>query len=308
MPNPVELKGIISPLITPFLADAKTVNVESVVALVEHQVQLGVHALFVAGTTGESMSLDDEQWRRLLQAVTATVAGRIPVIVGVSMPSTAGAVRRAGWAAELGANYVTATIPYYFLPSQQDIVRHYRSIEDATPLPLVVYNIPHLTKVSIALATYLELARSPRMVALKDSSGDITALRRLKWALAERGREDIRLFMGTDLMIDAIVVMGAHGVVPSLANLAPHVLVGAWDAAVAGDWPTCWRLLERAALLTRIYQVHPSGAEAGTVAGLKAALAQIGIDCGPPALPTMPLDEAGQNVVKTILHDGGLAV
>jgi len=307
MPNPVDLKGIVSPLITPFLADAETVNVEATVALVEYQVQRGVHALFVAGTTGESFALDDEQWRRLLRTVTATVAGRIPVIVGVSMPGTAGAARRAGWAAELGADYVTATIPYYFLTSQQDIVRHYRAIEDATSLPLVVYNIPHLTKISIAPATYLELAQSPRMVALKDSSGDITALRRLKWALAERGREDIRLLMGTDLMIDAIVTMGAHGVVPSLANLAPHVLVSAWDTAAAGDWATCRRLLEQAAHLTRVYQVHPSGAEAGTVAGLKTALAQIGIDCGAPARPSVPLDEAGQAAVKTILQGGGLA-
>jgi 4-hydroxy-tetrahydrodipicolinate synthase len=171
---------------------------------------------------------------------------------------------------------------------------------------LVLYNIPHLTKTPIAPETVLQLARSPRIIGIKDSSGDITAARRLLLALRQAGRADMKLLLGTDILIDVTLVMGAHGVVPSLANLAPAVLVAAWDAAAAGNWAESSVHLERANRLTRLYQVNQQKMEGGIIPGLKGALAMIGINCGPPAAPMPALDAAQRQQVEAILRDEGV--
>lgn len=300
------LGGIVTPLITPFEQDGSTVNEQAVRALVEHQVGHGIHALFAAGTTGEVAALDDVQWRRLIRATAEAVNRRIPLIAGVSAPTTGGAVIRARQAAELGATVVTATTPYYYHLNQQEIISHYQALLDATPLPLVLYNIPHLTKSPIAPETVLQLAGSPRIIAIKDSSGDITAARRLLLALRQAGRADMSLLLGTDILIDVTLVMGAQGVVPSLANVAPAVLVAAWEAAATGNWAESSLHLERANRLTRLYQVNQQKMEGGIIPGLKGALSIIGIDCGPPAAPMPALDAAQRQQVEAILREEGV--
>jgi 4-hydroxy-tetrahydrodipicolinate synthase len=298
--------GIITPLVTPFEQDGVTVSERAIYDLVEYQVKHGVHALFAAGTTGESAALDDSQWQRLINATVQAARQRAPVIAGVSTPTTGGAIKRARQAAGLGAAAITATTPYYFPPSQPDIIRHYRAILDATPLPLVIYNIPHLTKVPIKHETYLELARLPQITGIKDSAGDVTAFRRLLLGLREQGRDDLSLLMGTDILIDVIMLLGAHGVVPSLGNVAPGVLVAAWEAARTGNWAESRTHLEKAIRLTQLYQVNKNGLEGGLIAGLKCALSLLGIECGPPAAPMRALDASECRQIEAILREAGL--
>lgn len=303
--QPSELFGIVPPLVTPFAPDGHTVSERGVHALVDYVIGQGVHGLFVAGTTGEVAALDDNQWQRLVRYAVEACRGRVPVLAGTIAPATAQAAARARWAAELGADAVVATIPYYYPPSPREIVAHYRAIVQATSLPVVLYNIPQLTKVSMNTELYQQLADLPRVVGLKDSSGNITEFRKAALALRANGR-DFRLLLGSDHLTDVAVLIGGQGTVPSLANLAARDLVAAYQAAVAGDWPTSVYHQQRALPLTAIYDICPDGHQTGIIVGLKCALNLLGIEVGPPAAPMQPLDAEQTRRVEEILQASGL--
>lgn len=299
------LFGIVPPLVTPFLPDGYTVSESGVHNLVDFVLAQGVHGLFVAGTTGEVAALDDAQWQRLVRFAVEACGGRAPVLAGAIAPSTAQAAARARWAAELGADAVVATVPYYYPPSPREIVAHYRAIAQATPLPLVIYNIPQLTKVGMTSEIYWQLARLPQVIGLKDSSGNITEFRRAVIRL-RANRDDFKLLLGSDHLTDVAILIGGHGTVPSLGNLAGRHLVAAYEAAVAGDWATSVAHQERALPITQIYEVCPDGPQTGIIVGLKCALNLLGIEVGPPAAPMHPLDDSQMRAVERILKDNGM--
>lgn len=303
---PSALHGIVPPMVTPFEADGVTVSLTGTRCLVEHLVAQHVHGLFVAGTTGEAPALDTEQWARLVGETAAAVNGRVPLLAGVSAPTTSAAVQRARLATELGADALVATVPYYFSPSQRDIVAHYQAIAAASPLPLVLYDIPSITKVGIAQATYLELARLPSVIGFKDSSGDLHAARRTIWALEDAGRP-LRALLGTDALTDLAILAGAHGTVPSLGNVAPGLLVAGYQAAVSGRWQESAAIQRQVQQLTAIYTVgRDMMPVAGMLAGTKCALDLLGVPCGPPAAPLRPLDEEERSAVAAILKAADL--
>jgi len=299
------LRGIIVPTVTPFEDDGCTVSARGVHQLIDFLVQQGVHGIFVAGTTGEAAALDDTQWRRLVQAAAQALRGRVPLLAGVIAPATALAAAKARWAADLGADVVVATTPYYYLPSQREVVAHFQAIARATPLPVLLYNIPQNTKVHITLPTCMELAGLERIVGLKDSSGNVTEFRKGVLALRAGGR-DFRMFLGTDHLTDVAVLVGAQGTVPSLGNVAGRELVAAFETAVAGDWTRSARHQERVAALTRIYEVRGGIHQTGIIVGLKCALTLLGITAGPPAPPVLPPTSEEIRQVETILQEGGL--
>lgn len=180
--------GIVPPLVTPLQDDGKTVSERGVHQLIERLIGQGVHGVFVGGTTGEVWALDDEQWSRLVRFAVAVCQGRVPLYVGVSHVSTAGAVARARRAEELGADLIVSLAPYYVPASHTDIVRHFRALSNATGLPIVVYQYPGIVKTTIALGTFTELAGIPRVVALKDSLCDVTEFGHHRHARAKLGR------------------------------------------------------------------------------------------------------------------------
>jgi len=299
------LGGIVVPMVTPFEDDGITVSEGGLEQLVDFLVEQGVHGIFVAGTTGEAAALDDTQWRRLVQAAHRAVRGRLPLLAGVIAPTTALAAARARWAADLGADVVVATTPYYYLPSPREIVAHFREIARATTLPVLLYNIPQNTKVHLTLDTCLELAGLEGIVGLKDSAGNVTEFRKAVLALRRAGR-DFRMFLGTDHLTDVAVLVGAHGTVPSLGNVAGRELVAAYEAAVAGDWTSSTRHQERAAALARIYDVGREIHQTGIIVGLKCALNLMGIKVGPPARPMLPASAEEIRHVEEVLRQGGL--
>ena len=142
--------------------------------LVERLVNDGVHGVFVAGTTGEVWALDDDAVVAPGALRREALHGRVPLYAGVSHPSTAGAVARARLAEELGADVVVSLAPYYIPPGQADIVRHFQALANATALPIIVYQYPGIVKTSISLDTYVELAKIPGVVGVKDSLADVT--------------------------------------------------------------------------------------------------------------------------------------
>ncbi len=299
------LRGIIPPMVTPFEPDGQTVSEQGAHALVDFVIEQGAHGIFVAGTTGESAALNDVQWQRLVRFTVAATNKRVPVLAGVTAPTTALTTVRARWAAEAGADVVVSTIPYYYPPSQREIVDHFHAIAQATTLPVLLYNIPQTTKIGITLDSYLQLARHPQIVGLKDSAGNVTEFRKALLALRADGR-DFRMFFGTDQLTDVAVLIGAQGTVPSLGNIAARDLGAAYDAAIAGDWATSAAHQQRAIALTRIYDVSRDAHQTGIIVGLKCALNLMGIPVGPPAAPMRALNADETRQVAEILRAHGL--
>ncbi len=300
------LRGIVVPMVTPLRDDAQTVHEAGVHQLVNRLIAQGVHGIFVGGTTGEVWALDDEQWSRLVRFASEAVQGRTPLYVGVSHHSTAAAVARARLAERLGADVVVALLPYYIPSSQADIVRHFQALAAATTLPIVVYQYPGITKSSITLATYVELAKIPGIVGVKDSLTDATEFHHMVLTL-RAGGQDFRLFLGSDVLTSVAVLMGAQGTVTSLGNVAAPYLVDAYEAAVSGDWERSATAQAKASAMKAIYNVLPSEVFFdGFLAGLKCALNVLGVEAGPPAAPlrSCTRDEARQ--MASILRSGGL--
>ncbi len=300
-----KLRGIVVPAVTPFEDDGCTVSEGGVHQLVDFLVGQGVHGIFVAGTTGEAAALDDLQWRRLVRAAADALQGRLPLLAGVIAPTTALAAARARQAADLGADVVVATAPYYYLPSPRELVAHFHAIVRATSLPVLLYNIPQNTKVPLTLETCMELARLDTIVGLKDSAGDVTQFRKAVLALRAGGR-DFRMLLGTDHLTDVAVLVGAQGTVPPLANVAGRDLVEAFEAALAGDWGRAAHHQARVAALARIYEIRGEVHQTGIIVGLKCALTVLGVPVGPPAPPVAPPTREELRRVEVLLREGGL--
>ena len=300
------IKGVVVPMVTPLRADGVTVHETGVHQLVERLVTQGVHGVFVGGTTGEVWALDDEQWSRLVRFAKEALAGRVPLYVGVSHPSTAGAVARARLAEQLGADVLVSLAPYYIPPGQADIVRHFRALADASALPIIIYQYPGIVKASISLATYVELAKISGIVGVKDSLADVTEFHHMILTLRGDG-QDFRLFLGTDVLGNAAVMMGAQGLVPSLSNVAAPYIVGAYEAALAGDWERSRTIQAKASAMKAIYRVvSGDGPFDGFLAGLKGALTLLGVEAGPPAAPLRACTAAEAEALADILQRGGL--
>lgn len=301
-----QIKGVVCPIITPFQSDGATVHERGVHQLVERLIGQGVHGIFPGGTTGEVWALDDEQWSRLVRFCVEAVRGRVPVYAGVSQPGTAGAVARAKLAERLGADIVVSLAPYYAPPSQRDIVRHFQALASATALPVVIYQFPGIVKVSIALPTYAELAQIPNVVGVKDSLADVTEFRHMLNLLRGDG-QDFRMFMGSDILADCVVLMGGQGVVPSISNVVGGWLVVAFESAVGGEWARSRGILSRVADLKAMYHITATGSIFdGLIASLKGALELMGVESGPPAAPIARLNAEQMKALETLLRTSGV--
>lgn len=201
--------------------------------LVELQIAHGVHGLWVLGTSGEFASLTRDERAAICTTAVEQTNGRVPVIVNVSEASTRGAIACARDAALAGADAIAATPPYYYPHSQDELLTHYRRLRTAVDLPLFLYNIPQTVKVPIALATAGQLAEEGTAAGIKDSQNDFEWFRQLTAFLAGSGI-DFHAFAGTRSLIDAALLAGAAGAIPSIANAFPWLAVEAYDATVAG--------------------------------------------------------------------------
>ena len=191
-------------MVTP-LIDNNTLDRDGTVRLVEHMIAGGVHGIFILGTTGEAQSLAYHLRYELTELVCSAVAGRVPVLVGVTDTSLEESLRLAHKAAECGAAAVVAAPPYYFAPSQPELTMYYKALADALPLPLCLYNMPVHVKVSLEPATVKELAGHPNIIGLKDSSSNMVYFQTLLYELSDR--PDFALFMGPEQLTAESVML-----------------------------------------------------------------------------------------------------
>ena len=229
MPLTQPLRGIVPPMVTP-LVDRDTLDVDGLQRLVEHIVGADPGGLFILGTTGEGPSLSYHLRRELIQRVCEMVAGRVPVLVGVTDTAFVESVNVAEDAAEAGADAVVLSAPYYFAPAQEDLWQYVRAIASEMPLPLFLYNMPSHTKVAFSLDTVRRAMELPNVVGVKDSSGDMIYFDQLRQLIADR--EDFSLLIGPEELLAEAVLLGAHGGVNGGANIWPGLYVELYRAAI----------------------------------------------------------------------------
>jgi 4-hydroxy-tetrahydrodipicolinate synthase len=207
---------VITAMVTPFDDELK-IDFKAVDRLVEHLITSGTHAIVVAGTTGESPTLDDAEKSDLLQAVIAAAKGRVKVIMGTGNNSTSKSVKWSKEAERLGADGLLVVAPYYNKPSQDGLVRHFEEVAKATRLPIFVYNIPGRTGININADTMLRIIeQSPTIHALKDSTGNIDQ----SAEIAGCARADFRIYSGDDYLTLPFLSVGASGIV----SVASHIV------------------------------------------------------------------------------------
>lgn len=264
-----QFTGIFTPLISP-VGNHGGPDMASLRRLVSFQADAGVHGFWTMGTSSEFTAFDVAERASMVETVVEAAAGR-PVIANVSDASTRQAVRHARAAASAGAWAVAATPPYYFPHSQDEVAAHFRVLRDAVDVPLFVYNIPQTVRVRVELRTLFALMSDATVAGMKDSQNDLEYMRQVAMRSSELGL-DFALFAGTRYLIDAAILVGAAGAIPSIANAFPGLCVDAYGRARAGDFAGAASVCRRLASLENVADLVQSGSRNAAILGLIKAL------------------------------------
>ena len=249
--------GIIPPLVTPLTARDQ-LDHDGLARLIEHVLAGGVSGLFLLGTTGEAPSLSYRLRHELITTACQQVAGRVPVLVGVTDTSFTESLRVADWAANAGAAAVVLATPYYFPAGQTELTGYLQRLVPELPLPVMLYNMPSLTKVWFEPETLRQVAELPEIVGIKDSSGDLSYFRRL--IELKQQRPDWSIFIGPEALLAEAFTCGGDGGVSGGANIFPELFVE-WDRALrTQDHSAAAQYAQRVQLLQQIYEIgkYPS--------------------------------------------------
>ncbi|MBW3540770.1 MAG: dihydrodipicolinate synthase family protein [Planctomycetes bacterium] len=297
------LFGIIPPVITP-LDEAGRFDRASGERLYRYHVDAGVHGLFLFGSSGEGPLLAQRTREEALETSVRVVAGRVPVLAGVLAAGTELAIAEARRAKELGADGLVVCPPFYFRVTQDELKQHFRAVRRAVDLPLLAYDIPATTKLKIELDTMLELACEGTLVGAKDSSGDAAGFRRL----LVRRPQGFRLFTGSELLVDAVLLSGADGAVPGLANVAPELFVELYQHFTAGRAAEAIALQRRIVRLFDVFVAPDGTVRSGYAVGsMKAAMKLRGvIDCVRTCAPFEPVTAEQLGRVRAIMQETGV--
>lgn len=291
--------GIIPPLATP-LVDRDTLDTGGLERLVEHVLAGGVHGLFVLGTTGEGPALPPAVRRAVVERTVKQVAGRVPVLVGISDTVLADSLSLARFSADVGAAAVVAAPPYYFPAGQEPLERWCRALVADLPLPLLLYNMPEMVKVVLGPELVRRLAEFTGIVGLKDSGGDLGTFAGYSEIVREV-RPDWSLLIGPEQMLPQAHALGGHGGVCGGANVHPRLFVELQAALERGDEARAAGLQQKVLALGRLYTV---GTEPGRViVGVKAALAALGICGDTPAAWFEQLDATHKTRISEIVAE-----
>ena len=223
------LEGYVSAVPTPFRDGV--IDESAFAAFCEWQIRQGIAGLVVCGTTGEAPTLTPVEQARLIHRAATVAHHRVPVIAGAGSASTAHAIELAQAAEQAGADGLLVVTPYYVRPSQEGLYRHFAAVHDAVNLPILLYDVPARTGVTLGIETIACLARLPRVLGLKDATGDLARPARLRRVLGP----DFRLFAGDDATALGFLAEGGNGCISVASNVAPKLCTQMFEAAARGD-------------------------------------------------------------------------
>lgn len=294
MAKEAKFRGSIPALVTPF-KDGK-IDRDGLVALIEWHIAEGSHGLVSVGTTGETPTLSHEEHREVIRLTVETVAGRVPVIAGAGSNNTLESVGLIRFAEEVGADAALVVTPYYNKPTQGGLIAHYEALHECSGLPIVIYNIPGRSVIDMKVGTMAELAKLPRIIGVKDATGDIT---RVSDTRAACGADFVQL-SGEDASALGFNAHGGVGCISVTANVAPGLCARFQEATLAGDYAKALALQDQLLPLHRAIFAEPG------VAGAKFGLSLLGRCANEVRLPLTPLTEAAEAQMRAAMLHAGL--
>ena len=281
--------GACTALVTPFI-DGK-VNYPMMEQLLKRQIEAGIQAVVIAGTTGESPTLSDEEKLTLFRRCKSYVGDQCLIIAGTGSNDTAHCVSLSMSAEEAGADALLVVSPYYNKATPDGIVMHYLSVCHAVSLPVIIYNVPSRTGLDIPVSVYQRLARVPNIAGVKEASPDIKKIAKIRNACGA----DFPIWSGNDDLIVPTMALGGKGVISVLSNVKPEETIQMCEAALDGDFETAAELqCNLLPLIDFLFcEVNPIP--------VKAAMKQIGYDCGVCRLPLCGLSSEKFEKLASVL-------
>ena len=281
-------------IITPFTEDG--INFAELGRIIEDQIAGGTDAIIITGTSGESATMTDEEHKAAIKFAVDQVKGRIPVIAGTGSNETAYAVQLSEYAEKAGADALLVVTPYYNKCTQKGLLQHFRAIADHVNIPIILYNVPSRTGVNIKTETYAELAKHPNIAAVKEASGDLSAILKIRAACGD----DLAIYSGNDDQIVPILSIGGKGVISVLSNVAPKVthdicqLYFEGKVKESADLQIGW--LD---LISELFsEVNPIP--------VKTAMRLMGYVAGPLRLPLCEMEENHLAALQAVMKKHGL--
>lgn len=279
-------------LVTPFKSD-KSIDFDALARLLEYQVQSGVDYMVVLGTTSENPTLEPDEREQIKRFVVERVAGRVPLVLGCGGNNTAAVVRELSDADLSAYSAILSVVPYYNKPSQEGIYRHYAAVAQASPLPVILYNVPGRTGVNMTAETTLRLAADfPNIVGIKEASGNMVQVD----DIIKHKSEDFMVISGDDAVTFPLITLGAVGVISVIGNAFPREFSRMVRLALAGDYDNARAIHHRFTDLFGLLFVD------GNPAGVKCVLNAMGYIENELRLPLVPTRITTHEKIRKVLE------
>ena len=291
-----EIAGMIPPVVTP-MKDNEDLDLPRLKWFIDHLLNQGVHGIFVLGTNSEFYAFSEKEKQEIFATTVEHVNKRAPVFAGTGAETTREVVRLTKMAEREGVDGVSVISPYFIKPSQQEQYDHFRTIAEATSLPVILYNNPGTCGgVKIDVPTVARLAEIPNIVSIKDSSGDLQNT----IELIRNVPQSFSVMMGRDTLIYHAMLSGARGAVPATGNIAPQLVVRIYESFQKGDHEDAWKAQQL------LHSVRMALTLCTAPGGVKAALDMLGMPMGPCRAPVSGLTEEAKPKMRAALTEAGL--
>ena len=281
-------------IVTPF--NEKGVDFDEFKKLIEFQIQEGIDAIIVCGTTGESSTMTLEERKQAIEFAVRTAHHRVPIIAGTGGNCTQSVIDFTKWAESIGVDGALIVTPYYNKTTQEGLIAHYTAIANSTALPIILYSVPSRTGVNITPETCFELSKIPNIVAIKEASGNISQIAEIK-ALCQ---DNLNIYSGNDDQIIPILSLGGLGVISVLSNIAPK-----YTHEMVKNYLNDNQLEATKMQLDSITLIKALFCEVNPIP-VKAALNMLGYNVGIPRLPLIEMSESGKIKMEKELKNFGL--
>ena len=296
MKNEPIFQGVATAIITPTTENG--VDYAAFKKLIEWQIDEGINALVICGTTGESSTLTDEEHRQVLKFALEVADGRVPMIAGTGSNDTAYAIDMTRYACQIGYDAMLVVTPYYNKTTQKGLVAMFTAIADASTKPIILYNVPSRTGVNIEPATYLKLAEHPQIRAIKEANGNLSKIVETAALVGDK----LDIYSGNDDQVVPIMACGGQGVISVLSNVAPKQAVQMCRKFFEGDVAGAMQMqMQYLPLINALFsEVNPIP--------VKAAMAAMGFCEDYLRLPLVPMEDAHRAVLLQRMREVGLNV
>ena len=289
-------EGMATAIVTPMTADG--IDFDALGRFIDFQIESGINAIVVMGTTGENATIEYADQKEIIRYTVERVAKRVPVIAGTGTNNTDHVLHNTRNACEVGADAILVVTPYYNKATQNGLYQHFKTIADASEVPVILYNVPGRTGCNLLPKTVARLAEHPNIVAIKEATGNVAQMVEIVHLCGDK----IDVYSGEDALTVPMMAMGAKGTISVLSNVAPRESVAMTDACRAGDFKTAARMqADLLPLINALFsEVNPIPAKAGVSA--------MGFGEEHLRLPLTPMEDAARAVLYAEMRKLGIQV